>query len=159
MVPASVVADAVTFLSNQWNDGKSFRWAFDFGPANLDGRRPTGDQTVRCALLMGDPISFNKATGSNQGGGDWHLAGGVHNFIRFREAWGNTVNYCGSLINLFNSVDNNGPFKCCVHVYSPPTRNWVFDENFLDARRLPPGTPFFQYFNLTGFRRTYAQTS
>ncbi|MBK6313960.1 MAG: hypothetical protein IPF53_06455 [Blastocatellia bacterium] len=158
MVPASVVADAVSILSNQWNDGKSFRWAFDFGTTTLDGRFPTTDTTVRTALLMGDTISFNATDGPNQGGGDPHLAGGVHNFKRFRENWsGRTVNYCGSLINLFNSINNNGPFKCCDQVYQPPTRNWVFDENFLDPRRLPPGTPFFQYINLTGFRRTYVQ--
>ena len=158
MVPSSVVADAVSILSNQWNDGKSFRWAFDFGTAALDGRLPTTDTTVRTALLMGDTLSFDRNNGPNQGGGDWHLAGGVHNFKRFRENWaGRTVNYCGSLINLFNSVNNNGPFKCCTQVYSPPTRNWVFDEFFLDPRRLPPGTPFFQYINLTGFRRTYVQ--
>lgn len=160
MVPASVVADAVSILSNQWNDAKSFRWAFDFGTVALDGRLPTTDATVRTALLMGDTLSFDRNDGPNQGGGDWHLAGGVHNFKRFREDWGGrTVNYCGSLINLFNSDSNNGPFKCCNQVYTPPTRNWVFDEYFLDPRRLPPGTPFFQYINLTGFRRTYVQDS
>jgi hypothetical protein len=159
MVPASVVADAVTILSNDWNDGKSFRWAFDFGPASLGGRVPASDDTVRCALLIGDTQSFDKTRGPGQGGGDLHLAGGVHNLKRFRENWSRNVNYCGSLINLFNSNENNGAFKCCEHVYSPPTRNWVFDANFLDPRRLPPGTPFFQYINLTGFRRTYRQTS
>lgn len=156
MVPASVVADAVTILSNQWNDGKSFRWAFEFGTTALGGRVSGGDDTVRCALLMGDTLSFDQNNGPTQGG-DIHLAGGVHNFKRFRETWGNNVNYCGSLINLFNSVGNNGTFKCCTHVYTPPTRNWVFDSNFLDPRRLPPGTPYFQYINLTGFRRTYRQ--
>ncbi len=157
-VPASIVADAVSFLSNEWNDGKSFRWAFDFGTTALGGRQGDNQMTVRCALLMGDALSFLWATGlTNQGGSDYHLAGGVHNFIRFRENWNTRVNYCGSLINLFNSVDNNGTFKCCVHVYGPPTRNWVFDATFLDATRLPPGTPFFQYFNLTGWRRTYRQ--
>lgn len=158
MVPASVVADAITMLSNEWNDGKSFRWAFEFGPTTLDGRRPTTDLTIRTAMLMGDAISFDRNSGPGQGGGDPNLAGGVHNFKRFREAWGGrTVNYAGSLINLFNSTNNTGPFKCCIHIYSPPTRNWVFDENFLDPRRLPPGTPFFQYINITGFRRTFRQ--
>ena len=107
---------------------------------------------------MGDALSSHENDGPDQGGGDPHMAGGVHNFKRFREAWeGENVNYCGSLINLFNSVGNNGPFKCCVHIYTPPTRNWVFDETFLDPETLPPGTPFFQYIDLTGFRRTFAQ--
>lgn len=158
MVPASVVSDAVSILSTEWNDGKSFRWAYEFGTAALDGRLVTIQTTVRCALLMGDALSFDRNNGPNQGGGNLHMSGGVHNFKRFREDWNDvSMNYCGSLINLFNSVNNTGPFKCCNHIYAPPTRNWVFDSNFLDPRKLPPGTPFFQYINLTGFRRTYRQ--
>ena len=92
--------------------------------------------------------------GPNQGGGDPRLTGGVHNFKRFLEDWGsNRLNYAGSLINLFNSHNNNGAFKCCTNVYSPPVRNWVFDTTFLDPTRLPPGTPFFQNIQLTGFQR------
>lgn len=167
MVPASVVADGITILGNEWNDGKSFRWSFEFGEDSVaaDGRHSRTNLTLRTALLMGDTRSWLvdpdgngvPNTYPNQGGGDESLSGGVHNFKRFRENWGNTVSYCGSLINLFNSVNQTGPFKCCAHVYSPPTRDWVFDTNFLDPRRLPPGTPFFQYINLTGFRRTYVQ--
>ncbi len=158
MVPASVVSDAVSILSTEWNDGKSFRWAYEFGTTALDGRFVTQQTTVRTALLMGDALSFDRNNGPTQGGGNLHMSGGVHNFKRFREHWNDvSMNYCGSLINLFNSVNNTGPFKCCNHIYAPPTRNWVFDSNFLDPRRLPPGTPFFQYINLTGFRRTYRQ--
>ncbi|HLA95452.1 MAG TPA: hypothetical protein VK612_07005, partial [Pyrinomonadaceae bacterium] len=84
-----------------------------------------------------------------------NLNGGVHNFKRFLEKWtGNNLNYSGSLINLYNSRNNNGPFKCCNTVYDPPTRNWVFDSTFLDPTRIPPGTPFFQYVQTTGFERT-----
>ncbi|MCV4819667.1 hypothetical protein OFM15_26655, partial [Escherichia coli] len=89
----------------------------------------------------------------NQGGGDIRMNGGVHNFPRFLENWGSRLNYTGSLINLFNSRNNNGAFKCCNNVYSPPTRNWVFDVSFRDINRLPPGTPFFQSIQLTGFER------
>ncbi|CAN5735635.1 hypothetical protein BH20ACI4_BH20ACI4_06310 [soil metagenome] len=32
-------------------------------------------------------------------------------------------------------------------------RNWIFDTTFLDPNRLPPGTPFFQSIQLTGFQR------
>ena len=90
----------------------------------------------------------------NQGGGDLKMNGGVHNFLRFLENWGGTrLNYAGSLINLFNSHNNSGPFKCCNNVYSPPDRNWVFDSSFIDVNRLPPGTPYFQNIQMTGFQR------
>jgi hypothetical protein len=119
-----------------------------------------GETTVRTALLMGDTISFlDSAANKDQGGGDRCLSGGVHNFIRFLERWdgGVRVNYCGSLINLFYSRVNNGAHKNGGHVYSPPTRNWVFDTSFLDPDRLPPGTPFFQFVQMTGFRQTVRQ--
>ena len=28
-----------------------------------------------------------------------------------------------------------------IGIYNPPTRNWAFDLNFMDATKLPPGTP------------------
>ncbi|HJQ71574.1 MAG TPA: hypothetical protein VKA70_21540 [Blastocatellia bacterium] len=156
-VPAAIVSDGVTFLSRQWSDGKSFR-----SPFVINGTRTVtaaGETTVRTALLMGDNLSFlDVAANRNQGGGDKCLSGGVHNFIRFIESWGTNVNYCGSLINLFNSRNNNGTHKNGGgHTYGPPTRNWVFDSSFLDPDRLPPGTPFFQFVQMTGFRQTVRQ--
>ena len=146
-IPASIAADAVTILSNNWSDARSFVYPFSLS------NRPATETTIRFAMLAGDTISSVEAT-PNQGGGDPRLAGGVHNFKRFLETWsGDTLNYTGSLINLFNSHNNNGAFKCCAMVYSPPTRNWVFDQTFLDPNRLPPGTPFFQSVQLTGFQR------
>ena len=155
-VPTSLVADAVTILSRQWNDAKSFRNPCDYGTRVVDAG---GETAVRAALLMGDTKSSLKVAGRpNQGGGDQDLAGGVHNFPRFLENWGgNRFNYCGSLINLFNSRQHDGAHKNGGKTYSPPTRNWVFNTAFLDINRLPPGTPFFQYIQMTGFRQTVRQ--
>ncbi|HEX8250065.1 MAG TPA: hypothetical protein VF599_17965 [Pyrinomonadaceae bacterium] len=154
-IPASIVADSVTILSNNWNDAKSFAYPYD-----LSQRKAT-ETTVRFAMISGDTIANIDST-PNQGGISPKLNGGVHNFKRFLERWtdpGNAafrtyLNYSGSLINLYNSRNNNGAFKCCNTVYNPPVRNWVFDSTFLDASRLPPGTPFFQYVQITGFQRT-----
>ncbi len=147
-VPASIAADAITILSNSWQDALSFS-----APFNL-GSRVASETHTRFAMLSGDTITSLSGT-PNQGGGDLRMNGGVHNFKRFLENWGGTrLNYSGSLINLFNSHNNNAPFKCCNNVYSPPTRNWVFDASFLDVNRLPPGTPYFQYAQTTGFQRT-----
>jgi len=146
-IPASVAADSVTILSNNWSDAKSFKYPFALA------QRPANETFIRFAILAGDTKSSLEAT-PNQGGGDPNLTGGVHNFKRFLEDWGGgRLNYTGSLINLYNSHNNNGAFKCCTFVYSPPTRNWAFDQSFLDPNRLPPGTPFFQNIQLTGFQR------
>jgi Tfp pilus assembly protein PilX len=146
-IPASIVADAITILSTAWSDTKSFRYPFTLAS------RPANETTVRFAMLAGDTRTTLEAT-PNQGGSDPRMSGGVHNFKRFLEDWTNDrLNYAGSLINLFNSRNNNGSFKCCSRVYGPPDRNWVFDATFLDPTRLPPGTPFFQDIQLTGFQR------
>ncbi len=145
-IPASIAADAIVILSNNWLDSRSFRYPFSLSS------RPSTETTIRFAMLAGDTSSSLDGT-PNQGGGDTHLSGGVHNFKRFLEYWTTNLNYSGSLINLYNSHNNNGSFKCCTNVYDPPTRNWVFDASFLDPTRLPPGTPFFQTIQLTGFQR------
>lgn len=144
-IPASIAADAITILSNSWSDSQSFSSPFVLSKAS--------ETFDRFAILAGDAKSSQNAT-PNQGGGDTRLGGGVHNFKRFLEDWGGIrLNYVGSLINLYNSHNNNGAFKCCGTVYNPPIRNWVFDATFLDPDRLPPGTPFFQEIQLTGFQR------
>lgn len=164
-IPASIVADAVTILSNSkfdntssgaalgnytdgWNDGESFS-----SPYDQSVRAATTTQ-IRFAMIAGDTIASLDGS-PNQGGISPRLNGGVHNFKRFLETWtGQRLDYAGSLINLYNSRNNNGSFKCCNTVYNPPIRNWVFDSTFLDPTRLPPGSPFFQYVQTTGFERT-----
>lgn len=147
-IPASIAGDAVVILSNNWTDGRSFVYPFDLN------NRPAAETTLRFATLTGDTITSLDGD-PDQGGGNPRMSGGVHNFIRFLEDWDNSINlnYSGSLINLFNSHNNNGTFKCCSIIYVPPERNWVFDTTFLDGNRLPPGTPFFQVIQLTGFQR------
>lgn len=146
-IPASVAADAIVILSNAWQDANSFESPFD-----LSGR-VASNTTMRFAILAGDTQSSLEAT-PNQGGGDPRMNGGVHNFKRFLESWGGRrMSYSGSLINMFNSQNNNGPFKCCNKIYGPPDRNWVFDSTFLNINRIPPGTPFFQSIQITGFQR------
>lgn len=149
-IPASIVADAVTILSNGWSDARSFT-----SPYNQANRVATQTQ-MRFALITGDTIS-TRQNAVNQGSSvnGQNENGGVHNFKRFLEVWTNVrLDYSGSLINLFNSRNNNGAFKCCNTVYNPPDRNWVFDSTFLDPGRIPPGTPFFQYVQTTGFERS-----
>ncbi len=147
--PASVIADQIVFLSNAWTDGND--WANPFS----NGSRVASDTTYRMAIMMGSAKGRLKDGTANQGSGDAYLDGGVHNFINMRENWGGKhLNYCGSLINLWFSHNNNGAHKTGGAVYGAPDRNWVFDISFQDPTRLPPGTPAFQYVQITGFRRT-----
>jgi hypothetical protein len=147
--PASIVADQIVFLSSAWKDGNDWASPFD------NGGRVAADTTYRAAIMMGSSVGRMKDGSPSQGSGDAYLDGGVHNFINMRENWGGKhLNYCGSLISLWYSHNNNGAHKTGGSVYSPPDRNWVFDISFQDPTRLPPGTPSFQYVQITGFRRT-----
>ncbi len=146
-IPAAIVSDAVIVLSNAWKDSNSF--LNPFSSAN----RVAANTQVRFAMISGDPITGNTSIlySPSQFG---QLNGGVHNFKRFLETWSNKrLNYSGSLINLFNSQNNNGFQKCCTTVYVPPIRDWTFDNTFLDANRLPPGTPYIYSLSFTGFQR------
>ncbi|QQS39801.1 MAG: hypothetical protein IPM63_10465 [Acidobacteriota bacterium] len=146
-IPAAVVADAVTILSNNWTDGNSFLNPFD----NSD--RPATNTVVRFAMISGDAITGNEDLPYSPSGFG-HLNGGLHNFKRFLEYWTDRrLNYSGSLINLTNSRNNNGFWTCCTTVYRPPIRDWTFDTSFLDPTRLPPGTPFIYSISFTGFQR------
>jgi hypothetical protein len=141
-VPSSVAGDAVTLLSVQWNDVNSF-----VGPYNLTYRQ--GNNTFyRTAIIGGQTLSFPQPSGT---GNDYGTDGGVHNFLRYIEAWGGTLNYQGSIVSLYTNRQATGTFKCCNTVYSPPTRGYLFDITFLNPTQLPPRTPLFRDVNTTGF--------
>ena len=138
----SIIADAVTFLSNNWNDRNSF----------TSPHQPSGRNAVttwyRTALIAGKTKPFDRITSVEDFGTD----GGVHNFIRFLENWGGqTLNYRGSIVSLFFNRQAVGTYKCCTNVYSPPSRGYNFDVEFLQPRLLPPRTPVFRDINITSF--------
>lgn len=145
-IPSSIVGDSVTVLSKSWNDANSFTNPFD------RKKRVAEDTKVRFAMIAGDSLTARTASATN---GDFDgLNGGLHNFMRFLENWDDKrLNYSGSLINLFNSFNNNGKWKCCTTVYYPPTRDWTFDNTFINPNRLPPGSPYVYYLSFTGFQR------
>ena len=119
--PASLIGDSINVLSTAWSDANS---------SLALGSRKANDTTVNAAVLGGIVPS---------GGGNY--SGGVENFPRFLEDWGSrTLTYNGSMVVMFNSKTATAPWGG-ADVYSPPARNWAFDINFLDATKLPPGTP------------------
>lgn len=143
-IATSVAGDAVTLLSVNWNDENSFSSPYSTGARN-------GVTTwYRTAIVGGSTIYFPQPTGT---GNDYGTDGGVHNFLRYIETWGGTLNYRGSIVNLFYSRQALGTFKCCNTVYGPPTRGYNFDTNFLTPALLPPRTPLFRDINTTGWTR------
>lgn len=127
--PASLIADAVTILSGNWDDA--------YGTSSYTSR-VASNTTVNAAIVSGNVPS----------GGDYGtepMSGGAHNLPRFLEAWsGKTCTINGSLVCLFQSTKANAEFTTTGQsdsYYSAPNRDWSFDKNYLDPNKLPPGTP------------------
>jgi hypothetical protein len=140
----SVIADAVTFLSGNWDDGVSFDQAYNAG-----ARSRPADVYYRVAILAGKGKNFPLVAADN-GQPDFGTDGGAHNFLRMLES-GGTFHYRGSMATLFYNRQAVGTYKCCTTVYGAPTRAFVFDQDFTQPALLPPLTPMFRDMNVVGF--------
>jgi hypothetical protein len=123
--PASLVADAVTILSQAWLDARS---------SQVLANRVAANTTVNAALLTG---VVETTLGK--------YSGGMENFPRFLETWGsgNTFTYNGSMVKMFPSLYATNAWGK-DEVYVPPRRNWAYDVSFNNPNRLPPLTPSLQ---------------
>ena len=98
-VPAAIIGDAITLLSNNFSDAVTFLFPNDAT------NRPATTTGYRFAMVTGKTIPFPKPAlwGVQELGSD----GGVHNFMKLLENWGNppggqqTVRYRGSMVSLY----------------------------------------------------------
>ncbi len=149
-VAASVAADAVTLLSDNWNDVNSY-----IAPYN-NGLRNAVNTQYRVAIIAGKQIPFAIPPGEGQV--DFGTDGGLHNFLRYIENWnGNTLTYEGSLVSFYFSRQAIGLYKGTP--YSPPSRQYAFDNNFTQGPQwLPPRTPSLRTVNTIGFSQMMMPT-
>lgn len=120
--PAALFTDALTILSNSWNDSKS---------SQSLSNRVASNTTVNAAFMTGNTNSQNN-----------HYSGGLENLPRFLEGWSDkTFTYKGSMVDLWFSEQATGIWQYGSPVYEAPDRAWSFDMDFLDPTKLPPGTP------------------
>jgi hypothetical protein len=162
---AAVISDAVSLISSNWKDWHSFKYptyrnnSAALCPATPCGARRALTSYFRLAIAAGKNRNWlhpSLASPSWSGAEDYGLDGGTHNFLRYLEHWGGqTFHYRGSIVSLYYSEYANGIYKCCNTVYSPPTRNFFFDTDFLDPSKLPPGTPKFRDMVNVGFQQIF----
>jgi len=142
--PAAVLADAITILSTNWSDSYSFV-TNDPGSHNDNAAAP-GDTTINAAVFGGIVQSDPAISGD--------YSGGVENFLRLLEDWGNnvannghnsTLTYNGSVAAVFPSIYATKHWQPTGNYYNTPTRHWAFDLNFETAAGLPPLTPMVGY--------------
>jgi hypothetical protein len=155
---AAIIADATSFLSNNWEDYLSYR------RPRAPTYRPASDTYYRVAVAAGKGLNWPHpsslpsttwANTTNPGLGQLYgTEGAINNFLRFLEGWDDvTIYYKGSLVSLHTSEYATGVYKCCRSVYRAPTRSYSFDAEFLDPSKLPPGTPLFRDVVNLGFRQ------
>ncbi|MGB0744201.1 MAG: hypothetical protein ACPGSB_06715 [Opitutales bacterium] len=119
--PAALIADSLTFLSEDWDDADSNEGLSE---------RKAADTEVSAAILTG--LVPSGETGTSR------YSGGVENFPRFLEKWG-TLRLRGSIVALFESEVGTREWGY-GGVYGAPKRNWGFHSKFAEGY-LPPGTP------------------
>jgi hypothetical protein len=124
--PAALIADAVTVLSSNWEDGNDWKSI---------KHRMAEDVTVNAAVLAGI-VPTRKG----------YYSGGVENFFRHLEDWsGATFTFNGSMVALFDSRVATAPWGATADIYEPPKRRaWAYDYNLQDEDRLPHGMPFLR---------------
>src|SRR5256885_2372921 len=113
--PSSLVADAITVLSNGWLDSANAAGNFHDASAT----------TVNAAFLAGIV-----QTSANS------YSGGVENFPRFLENWsGRSLTYNGSMGVMVYSKNAVGPWKGPGTYYNPPGAHWGFGNKFLNPHK------------------------
>lgn len=143
----SVMADAVTLLSNAWTDANAFRNPYDAT------QRVRSTNYYRLAIIAGKPPAFAYPNTGNPNA-TFGTDGGAHNFLRYLETGSAplTTNFLGSIATFYYSRQATGTYKFgSSGVYSAPNRNYGFDTDFLDPAKLPPLTPMFRDINALGF--------
>lgn len=133
--PASLMADAVTFLSSAWDDSQS--------SSSVNSRTAT-NTVVNACFLTGN----TETTATNYNGG-------FENLPRFLEKWTNKrFTWRGSAVNLWNSVQANGDWSYGSY-YTEPNRDWEFDTDLDDPNNMPPETPAVRVFQRIGWQQQY----
>ncbi len=110
-VPVALMADAVTFLSESWDDDHP-----DMGD------KPDASSTEVSAAVVSGIRPPNVQ-------GDDTRSGGAHNFPRFLESWsGDTFYLRGSMVCLYECEIDRSEWN--TSYYSPPNRAWGYNTLF-----------------------------
>ena len=172
-LPSQVLADAVTVLSNSWNDANNLIPTASNVAGQTYGSGVILNQdlvTIRNASTTNINTSIVAGITSSTDSSITNPDGGAHNFIRVMENWSTlqgtnpqsgganlftanystltsaqTLNFMGSIAQLFHSKVLNGLFKGNTtpttdggYVYQTPNRNWSYNPDIW--KHPPPGT-------------------
>jgi hypothetical protein len=132
--PASILADAVTFLSNSWDDTKSNQ---------AKSNRIASNTEVNVSIIAGHVATT---------AGDY--SGGAENLPRLLESWtGQTFTWTGSMVSLWESTQATAAWS--TSFYDEPNRSWSYDTDLDDPSNMPPLAPSLRVFQRTGWQQEY----
>jgi hypothetical protein len=139
--PAAVMADSLNVVSNNCVNSNNL---LDCG---VSGSQPSAlSATIYSAFLSG----VDTTNGSSYNGG-------LENYPRFHENWGNSTGqrlfYRGSFVGL--DIPEHVSGRWSNQVYTPPARRWAYESKFDDPTRLPPLAPRFVYLKQELFVRDF----
>jgi hypothetical protein len=178
-LPAAIVADTITVLSNQCIGGSIVpSGQLSCGlPPQINGSTQlyngvTSAIAINAAFLSNTQVSRgNKGTGrgSELSEANRSYSGGVNNYIRLLEDWNNgdnpiALNYSGSLISLNEPIEYGGAYRSGgidpadpvgTSYYNVPFRNFGYDTNFDTVTKIPPLTPKASFILQSSFTRKY----
>jgi Tfp pilus assembly protein PilX len=155
-LPASILADTITVLSNNCSDNEN---------------------RVNCGVTAGIPqafttrmnLAFLSYTDRSIGNvdpttdtlptGATRYSGGINNYMRMTESWNNGAPipfvYRGSFVSLGPPLEFSGAYQSGGNYYNIPQRDFGFDTDFNQFDRLPPLSPRAVYLQQEVFKRTY----
>lgn len=145
-VPVLLAGDTVHPLSNFWDDARA-RWAESTG----DVDRHASVTRYNMEMLAGWGMTVSGSA-----------SGGIHNFPRFLEDWGETntgdckgtgafSGACPAIITGSLVIGHSRVYTAGVGPEqtpgdigrSPPRRDWGFDRHLEDLSKQPPGAPIY----------------
>jgi hypothetical protein len=126
--PSSVLADAVTVLSADFDDSKTFK-----GKVNQQA----------CETWVNTGVMAGSQSTIWYGGQGGEFNGGLETIIRFLERWSNVhLHFRGSLLSPWQSQQATGVWEPGTY-YSPPIYDWGYDPSLTEPSTMPPGPAWF----------------
>jgi hypothetical protein len=183
-LPASIIGDTITILSNQCLSNSSTNNANNAllvpagqlscglprvatGSVDVGGAtyyNVTAPTAVNAAFLSNtDRSNGNLGAGrgysTGAGAAGNQFSGAINNYIRMLENWGGAngqfFNYSGSFVSLGTPLEYSGAYFPGGTYYNIPSRNFNFEPNFNNFTSLPPLPPRAIYLQQDVFKRNY----
>ncbi len=151
--PCALAGDAITILSPNYfgtdsstgptNDlapwGSTATGAVTTNPSGSSAYSSPGSSTPNASNSVEIAAAFISGSTETTPSGTGSYSGGVHNMPRFLENWSSkTVAIRGALVNMYKNRIATGAWSSSY--YSPPTRQWGFDQIFANGN-FPPICP------------------